>query len=100
MAAKLADLREWFERGVSQGSTHMVVVCDTFNYEDYPVYVEKGQNPHDVVKEKDNPNQMSKVMEVYDLRQPADDQLKPGILVFNYGDDFPPQEESPIDTWF
>ena len=33
------EIAQWFDRGVSEGATHMIVVCDTFDHEDYPVYV-------------------------------------------------------------
>ena len=48
--------------------THLVVVCDTFDHEDYPVYVKLGQDVRKVVAEYNGPN-MQKVMEVYDLTE-------------------------------
>ena len=39
MAASRGDLKRWFEEGVEEGASHMIVVCDTFDYEDYPVFV-------------------------------------------------------------
>jgi hypothetical protein len=38
MAATKDDLSNWFDDGVSAKATHMIVVCDTFNYDDYPVF--------------------------------------------------------------
>lgn len=48
--------------------THLVVVCDTFDHEDYPVYVKLGENVRDVVTKYNGPN-MQRVMEVYDLTE-------------------------------
>lgn len=75
-------LATWFDSGVAQGATHMVVVCDTFDYEDYPVYVSPNQDVGQVFREYDGPN-MAKVMEVYDLAKDRDSQLNEW-RVFNF----------------
>jgi hypothetical protein len=53
MAASRNDIKRWFERGVEQKATHMIVVCDTFDHEDYPVYVKQGDDPHKEVKKQE-----------------------------------------------
>lgn len=71
----LQDLKSWFARGVATGNTHMIVVCDTFDYSDFPVYVNGDANVarH---REQELANEgMNKIMEVYDLRQPMDFQM-------------------------
>jgi hypothetical protein len=68
------EISQWFDRGVKKGATHMIVVCDTFDYEDYPVYVFPED---DVDKLYDTHNEnMQKVMEVYNLKMNKDVQLK------------------------
>jgi hypothetical protein len=67
------ELKTWFDEGVKQKATHMIVVCDTFDYEDYPVYVTSKQDVHKVAKE--HSENMQKVMEVYDLRKNKDEQF-------------------------
>ena len=37
-------IREWIERGQEEGATHVIVVCDTFDWEDYPVMVKPGED--------------------------------------------------------
>lgn len=32
-------IAEWIESGLEKKATHMIVVCDTFDHTDYPVYV-------------------------------------------------------------
>lgn len=54
--------------------THMIVVCDTFDYEDYPVYVKKDQDVRDVAKEYEGKN-MQKIMEVYSKNYTFEDQM-------------------------
>jgi hypothetical protein len=66
MAAQRLDILCWFDEGVRKGATHLIVVCDTFNYEDYPIYVMPGEDARKKAAEKDGSN-MQKVMEVYDL---------------------------------
>jgi len=46
MTTTQAMIREWFQDGKSQNYTHMIVVCDTFSYEDYPDYVSHGEDVH------------------------------------------------------
>lgn len=33
------QISTWFDIGLDLGATHMAVVVDTFDYEDYPVYM-------------------------------------------------------------
>ena len=60
--------------GKKKKATHCIVVCDTYDHEDYPVYVEKGQDPREVAKEFDGKN-MQRIMECYALNQDIDMQL-------------------------
>ena len=54
--------------------THMIVVCDTFSYEDYPVYVTKKERVTEKFSEYDRKN-MQKVMEVYSYQRDLEAQL-------------------------
>lgn len=74
----------WFDEGVVKGATHMIVVCDTFDWSDYPVYVMPGEDARTKSFQygsddgsglpRDERN-MQKVMEVYSLALPKDAQL-------------------------
>jgi hypothetical protein len=70
------DLRAWLERGKAQNARWMIVACDTFSYEDFPVFVEDDEaafwKEYDA---HDKPDAMLKIMEVYDYRLPLEDQL-------------------------
>jgi hypothetical protein len=59
------DISEWFLEGQKGGATHMIVVCDTFDHEDYPVYVMPKENVREIVKNYSG--NMQNVMEVYNL---------------------------------
>lgn len=76
-------IRSWLEEGRAQHATHVVIACDTFNWEDYPIYVKKGDDIRKIVTEHDGPN-MQKVMEVYNLSKDIEKQLGSKNRVFNY----------------
>lgn len=67
------DISGWFDRGVENGATHMIVVCDTFDYDDYPVYVSPEEDVRQKVK--DYSVNMQKVMEVYSMKHNKESQL-------------------------
>jgi hypothetical protein len=73
-----------FEEGKKEGATHMIVVCDTFDYEDFPVYVKKGEDVREIVQKYKDPDRMSKVMEVYSYKKTFEGQETVGRFVFDY----------------
>ncbi len=82
MSTTKKDIERWFKEGAKEGATHMLVVCDTFDWDDYPVYVKEGEDVKEIEK-KYHGKDMQKVMEVYNLKQPMNKQLKE-IRSFNY----------------
>jgi hypothetical protein len=79
-----AEISSWFDRGLDSEDkpTHMLVVCDTFDYEDYPVYVKPEQDAKSVY-DAFNKKNMQKVMEVYNLG--VDKQIQMNTArVFNF----------------
>lgn len=85
------DIARWFKAGVEKGATHMIVVCDTFDWEDYPVYVTPGEDVHKAAQKYSNESRMSRVMEVYALHMDMDEQLAER-RAFHY--DAPPADAS------
>lgn len=65
-----AEIKEWLARREPH-HTHMVVVCDTWDWTDYPVFTD---DPRKIVDEHHHKN-MEKVMEVYDLNGDLEAQL-------------------------
>ncbi len=59
-------ISQWFDNGIEEGASYMIVVCDTFDYEDYPVFVAPDEDVDDKKRHYANLS-MQKVMEVYDL---------------------------------
>lgn len=74
MAATKQDIRSWLDRGKKEGASHLIVVCDTFDYDDYPVYVMPGDDAHEAFTKYNGVN-MQKVMEVYSFSLDLEAQL-------------------------
>lgn len=69
------EISAWFDAGVTKGATHMIVVCDTFDYTDYPVYVSKGESAQEKFNQNNGRPNMTKAMECYALWKPKQSQL-------------------------
>ncbi len=72
MAATKNDISLWFDEGVEDGASFMLVVCDTFDHEDYPVFARTDGACLFCYK---NQGEMQRVMEVYDLRADKTEQM-------------------------
>lgn len=62
MAYGLSDIKAAWDRGVQQGASHVIIMCDTFDWTDYPVFVMPGEDPRDVAAKNGD-----RVMECYRL---------------------------------
>jgi hypothetical protein len=67
-------LSEWFDIGVSEGSSFMLVMTDQFDWTDYPLFVAEGDDPREVRDEKLK-TPMTGFMECYDLSKPKVPQI-------------------------
>lgn len=74
MAASKSDIRTWLHRAKAMKATHMIVVCDCFDYEDYPVFVMTGEDARARAASFKEEN-MQRVMEVYDISMDLEAQL-------------------------
>lgn len=75
MATTQSTITEWFESGIENEHKWMLVVCDTFDYVDYPVYADSVAE-FDSKYERNNGVDMQRVMEVYDLSLDLASQIK------------------------
>lgn len=75
MPATKAEIKSWFEEGLAQGAPYMFIVCDTFDWQDYPVYMinEEQARRAKTMYEKHGSGQ--RLMEIYDLQGSMTDQL-------------------------
>jgi hypothetical protein len=65
-AATKEQISKWFDFAKQSGFAYMIIVCDMFEYTDYPVYVYAGNN----LRERANrviATDMQVIMECYDL---------------------------------
>lgn len=82
MATTVNEIRNWLKKMREGGYTHMIVTVDTFDYEDYPVYISKNQN----VREEEariNSTTFNRVMEIYSANLTDEEQLSQ-FRAFNY----------------
>ena len=56
MGHNAEDRDRWLKDGKKQGAKYLLVVCDTFSFEDYPVFVMPNE---DVIAVQDRYNRMS-----------------------------------------
>ena len=68
MTTTKEDIRRWVKEGKKSGATHLIVVCDTFEWEDYPVFIMKGEDFSEKVKQYNGVN-MQKIMEIISLTE-------------------------------
>lgn len=66
------EISRWFDQGVEQKSRFMIVMCDTFDHDDYPVFFNSALECSMRVKD---PGAMQRPMEVYDLSKDKQHQL-------------------------
>lgn len=72
MAASRQDIERWFENGVALGAGYMLVICDTFDHSDYPVYCATEDDARTRMK---TPGEMQRLMECYDLSADKTEQM-------------------------
>jgi len=68
------DVRQWFKAGTGKGASHMIVACNTVNYEDYPVYIMPEEDSRKKMAEYSGKN-MQRVMEIYNLAEDMEKQI-------------------------
>jgi hypothetical protein len=73
MTATRNDIEGWFDKGVSQGYDYMLVMCDSYDCENYPQYCQQSQL-HELYHQY--PSNMQYVEELYDLHMDKESQIK------------------------
>lgn len=73
------QLSAWSIQGTAHHNRYMLICCDTFNYDYYPVYVHRNKTASELRAEimKYDGRNMQRVMEVYDLQ---DAKLRDNIM--------------------
>ena len=87
MTASLKDIIRWFENGLKIKAAYMIVVCDSFDYEDYPHYVSQSEaNDFWTHFDRYDNKNMQWIVEVYDLNRPWAQQSQTQGRVWNVPD--------------
>ena len=75
----MEQIESWLEKGKDDNNSHMLVVCDTFDWSDYPVYVKKTEDiQEEIRKHNGSTNNMQQIMEIYNYSIDLEAQLKQG----------------------
>lgn len=80
------EISRWFDEGVKKGKKYLIVVCDAFDHEDYPVFTD-DKDFSDKYEHYKKAN-MQRIMEVYNLNEDKDVQLNEP-RAFNFPPSFP-----------
>lgn len=64
---RLEEIKWWWDRAKENKAKYLVVMCDTYDYEDYPVECKTAEEAR---LRRDCPGDMQRVMEVYDMSKP------------------------------
>jgi hypothetical protein len=72
MAATKENIKKWIVDSSDRKMDYMIVVCDQYDYENFPVFV-TSENLHKEAKRYGR--DMHKVMEIYDLNGDIEAQL-------------------------
>ena len=75
MATTQDDIKRWLQAAKKQKAKFMMVMCDTFDWDDYPV---DCMTAEECWEKYNNPGSMQKVMEVYDLSKDLEKQINEG----------------------
>lgn len=67
MTATRQDVDRWIETAKEKGAKYIISVCDTFDWDDYPVYVMPDDNLLDIKEKFDGVN-MQTINEVIELK--------------------------------
>lgn len=68
MAATREDVDRWIAAAKEKGAKHIISVCDTWDYDDYPVYVMPEDDLEKMKKKYDGVN-MQKINEVITINE-------------------------------
>lgn len=74
MAATKQDIKSWLYEGLEKSAKYIIIVCDTYDWEDYPVFIGENDDFWSRYNHYDGQN-MQKIMEVYDLSMDIEQQL-------------------------
>lgn len=73
MTATRDDIRTWLAQAKAQGASHLIIMHDTFDHENYPIYVKPTESARTIAHEKTG--NMQRVEECYSMALDIETQL-------------------------
>lgn len=67
MTCTFDDITRWLDEATHKGATHLIVVCDDFDHDNYPIFVMPGEDVRERYDKVYAPGNMQHVDEVYNM---------------------------------
>jgi len=75
MATPMHKIYGWLVDSQDRGATHVLVICDKFTYEDFPIACKNSEECNTYYDYYEQNKTHYRVVEVYDLSMDIDEQL-------------------------
>ncbi len=75
MTCTFDDITRWLDEAAHSGATHLIVVCDDFDHDNYPIFVMPGEDARERY-DKVYAGNMQQVDEVYNMKMNIDRQRR------------------------
>jgi hypothetical protein len=73
MAATKNQINDWVNKGKENKCTHVIIAVDTWDHEDYPIYVTSEKNIHTEISKFERSK--NRIMEIYKMSEDLEMQL-------------------------
>jgi len=74
MTATKSDIERWLDSAKEKGASHLIVAVDTYNHDNYPVYVGYNEDINKEIERVES-GQLQGIDEVYNMSMDIDEQL-------------------------
>lgn len=74
MTATLQVIERWLQSAKEKGASHLIIAVDTYDYENYPVYVGYNEDVNEEI-ERVQSQSMQGIDEVYNMQMDINEQL-------------------------
>ena len=96
MPTTKSEIRNWIESAKEENAKYMIVACDGFDHDDYPIFCDSVDQCREKHAEHNGKN-MQTIMEVYDLSLPIEEQLNEFRAMHLPADSHAPQSKPQED---
>jgi hypothetical protein len=68
-------VKNWVMEAKMSGCEYAIIACDRFDHSDYLIKCRNADECREKIQEINKPDNMQRIMEIYDLSMPIQDQL-------------------------